>query len=248
MSMVWNHTFLSLYGYIIKTSLLLYSIASAVRVRSIKYRIWFYLFYLLRMLVFAGWWMNGGNNYCWFRDFFLQIKHFTDKTMSTIDGGGSYEDDNQQRHEQQLQQLQQQHRGDKLQSGTADERGWQRHSENVAERTDLTETVTGATDVVVVTATKKNDRDNESSSDVSVSAVAATAEHAASTAQVQVSSIPVGQLINVSADGTYNVVSTNSYQVQQKLPFEINYKLLKYYINNSSSLIKLLTSFKFITI
>jgi hypothetical protein len=41
----------------------------------------------------------------------------------------------------------------------------------------------------------------------------AAAEHVTSS-QVQVSSIPVGQLINVSAAGTFNVISADSLQVK----------------------------------
>jgi len=99
--------------------------------------------------------------------------------------------------------------------------GRQRHSENVAEQTDMAETGTRATDVVVVTAADavKENRNgpppSSSSSDVSVSAATyatAAAEHVASS-QVQVSSIPVGQLINVSGAGTFNVITADSLQV-----------------------------------
>jgi len=110
---------------------------------------------------------------------------------------------------------------------TADERGGgggrQRHSENVAEQTDMAETGTRATDVVVVTtadAVKENRNGppppSSSSSDVSVSAATyatAAAEHVASS-QVQVSSI--GQLINVSAAGTFNVITADSLQVGER--------------------------------
>lgn len=114
-------------------------------------------------------------------------------TMSVIDGGGGgYAEDDRQRR-----------RGDRLQSATADERGWQCRSENVAERTDMTETGTRTADDVVV--------------------VTAAVEHATS-AQLQVPSVPVGQLINESAAGTLNVASAVSFQVRQKLPFEMNYK------------------------
>lgn len=144
----------------------------------------------------------------------------------------------QQQHQQQHQQQQQQNRRHQQQThhtqqrlqaattttatATMDERGGgggrQRHSENVAEQTDMAETGTRAADVVVVTAADvvKENRNGPSSSDVSVSAASyttAAAEHVTSS-QVQVSSIPVGQLINVSAAGTFNVISAESLQVK----------------------------------
>ncbi|VVC34261.1 SAND domain-like,Zinc finger, MYND-type,SAND domain [Cinara cedri] len=180
-----------------------------------------------------------------------------DEKMSVIDGGSIvYADDEQQQHRQQqqhhqhqLQQqqhLQQQNRRlhqqqqqqQRLQSGAAtmDERdgggGRQRHSENVAEQTDMTETGTRAADVVVVTAADvvvKEDHHDGSPSDVSVSAASASytsatsaassVEHVASS-QVQVSSIPVGQLINVSAAGTFNVISAESLQLSESNDFK----------------------------
>ncbi|KAL5242536.1 hypothetical protein ACI65C_009946 [Semiaphis heraclei] len=142
---------------------------------------------------------------------------------------------NQHQQHHQLQQHQQQQR---LQSATVvttmDERGGgggrQRHSENVAEQTDMAETGTRATDVVVVTAADavKENRNgppppsSSSSSDVSVSAATyatAAAEHVASS-QVQVSSIPVGQLINVSGAGTFNVITADSLQLSESNDFK----------------------------
>ncbi|XP_060849349.1 deformed epidermal autoregulatory factor 1 homolog [Rhopalosiphum padi] len=136
-------------------------------------------------------------------------------------------------HHQQHQQQQQQQRLQAVVVTTADERGGgggrQRHSENVAEQTDMAETGTRATDVVVVTtadAVKENRNGppppSSSSSDVSVSAATyatAAAEHVASS-QVQVSSIPVGQLINVSAAGTFNVITADSLQLSESNDFK----------------------------
>lgn len=173
--------------------------------------------------------------------------------MSVVDGGG-YSDDQQHQHQlqqqrQQQQQQQQQHRRhlhlhhqqpqqqqqQRLQAAavvtTVDDRGGgggrQRHSENVAEQSDMAETGTRAADVVVVTAADvvKENRNgppppSSSSSDVSVSAAAyatAAAEHVASSqhSQVQVSSMPVGQLINVSSAGTFNVITADSLQLSE---------------------------------
>ncbi|XP_025424625.1 deformed epidermal autoregulatory factor 1 [Sipha flava] len=166
--------------------------------------------------------------------------------MSVIDSGG-YADEEQQLQQQQQQQQQQQHQQQQQQNrrhlqqthhtqqrlqaaaaATMDERGGgggrQRHSENVAEQTDMAETGTRAADVVVVTAADvvKENRNGPSSSDVSVSAASyttAAAEHVTSS-QVQVSSIPVGQLINVSAAGTFNVISADSLQLSESNEFK----------------------------
>jgi len=138
--------------------------------------------------------------------------------MCVTDGGG-YADD--QQNQQQLQSHQQQQL--RLHAATVDERGGgggrQRHSEKFAEQTDMAKTGTSGTKVVVVTAADalKENRNEppSSSSDVSVSALTyatAVAEYVASS-QVQVSSIPVGQLINVSGAGTFNVITADSMQV-----------------------------------
>ncbi|XP_050520968.1 deformed epidermal autoregulatory factor 1 [Daktulosphaira vitifoliae] len=91
----------------------------------------------------------------------------------------------------------------------------QRHSESVVDQTDMAESGTRATDV------DAKESPVHDVSDVSVSAVAAynstsdQASSVASTSQVQVSSIPVSQLINVSASGTFNVISAESLQPLQ---------------------------------
>ncbi|XP_050443414.1 deformed epidermal autoregulatory factor 1 homolog [Adelges cooleyi] len=143
---------------------------------------------------------------------------------------GYSEDDQQQQQQlglQQQQQLQQQQV-----AATADDRRPlqpHRHSENVADQTDMAETDTRAADGDVA-AVKESPADDEADgSVVSVSAAAAyttAAEHAAasaavaSTSQVQVSSIPVGQLINVSAAGTFNVISAESLQLSESGDFK----------------------------
>lgn len=95
----------------------------------------------------------------------------------------------------------------------------QRHSESVVGQTDMAESGTRTTDGEV----KESPVDD--GSDVSVSAAVTAAYNSAadpapggvsSTSQVQVSSIPVSQLINVSASGTtFNVISAESLQPLQ---------------------------------